>query len=56
MALQLTRIDELALVALDRPAVPNGLNFELLRNRGAALDQPGGDARAKSSSQLHRQK
>lgn len=47
MAIHLTRIDELALVALDRPAVLNALNFELLRDLGAALDQvAGGDARA----------
>src|SRR6266567_1312304 len=47
MAIHLTRIDELALVTLDRPEVLNALNFELLRDLGAALDQMvGGDARA----------
>ena len=47
MALHLTRIDELAVVRLDRPEVLNALNFELLRDLGAALDQvAGGDARA----------
>jgi len=47
MAIHLTRIDELALVTLDRPEVLNALNFELLRDLGAALDQvAGGDARA----------
>jgi enoyl-CoA hydratase len=47
MALHLTRIDELALVTLDRPEVLNALNFELLRDLAAALDQvAGGDARA----------
>jgi enoyl-CoA hydratase len=47
MALHLTRIDELALVTLDRPQVLNALDFELLRDLGAALDQvAGGDARA----------
>jgi enoyl-CoA hydratase len=47
MALHLTRIDELAVVTLDRPEVLNALNFELLRDLGAALDQvAGGDARA----------
>jgi enoyl-CoA hydratase len=47
MALHLTRIDELALITLDRPAVLNALNFELLRDLGVALDQvAGGDARA----------
>jgi enoyl-CoA hydratase len=47
MAIHLTRIDELALVTLDRQEVLNALNFELLRDLGAALDQvAGGDARA----------
>ena len=47
MALHLTRSDELALVTLDRPDVLNALNFELLRDLGAALDQiAGGNARA----------
>jgi enoyl-CoA hydratase len=47
MAIHLTRIDELALIRLDRPEVLNALNFELLRDLGAALDQVGaGDARA----------
>jgi len=46
MALHLTRIDELAVVTLDRPEVLNALNFELLRDLGAALDQVArGDAR-----------
>ncbi len=46
MAIHLTRIDELALVTLDRPEVLNALNFELLRDLGAALEQvAGGDAR-----------
>jgi enoyl-CoA hydratase len=47
MAIHLTRIDELAVVTLERPEVLNALNFELLRDLGAALDQvAGGDARA----------
>ncbi len=47
MAIHLTRIDELALVTLDRPEVLNALNFDLLRDLGAALDQvAAGDARA----------
>ena len=47
MAIHLTRIDELALVTLDRPEVLNALNFELLRDLGAAVDQVAeGDARA----------
>jgi enoyl-CoA hydratase len=46
MAIHLTRIDELALVTLDRPEVLNALNFELLRDLSAAIDQvAGGDAR-----------
>src|SRR6266850_3139979 len=47
MAIHLSRIDELALVRLDRPEVLNALNFELLRDLGAALDQvASSDARA----------
>ena len=47
MAIHLSRIDELALITLDRAAVLNALNFELLRDLGAALDQlAAGDARA----------
>ncbi len=47
MAIHLTRIDELALVTLNRPEVLNALSFDLLRDLGAALDQvAGGDARA----------
>src|SRR5215471_1149100 len=47
MAIHLTRIDQLALLTLDRPEVLNALNFELLRDLGAAVDQvAGGDARA----------
>ena len=47
MALHLTRIEELAVITLDRPEVLNALNFELLRDLGAALDQVAfGDARA----------
>jgi enoyl-CoA hydratase len=39
MAIHLTRTDELALVTLDRPEVLNALNFDLLRDLDAALDQ-----------------
>ena len=47
MTVQLSRIDELALMTFDRPEVLNALNFELLRDLGAAIDQvAGGDARA----------
>src|SRR6266404_6534781 len=47
MAVHLTRIDELALVRLDRTEVLNALNFELLRDLDAAFDQvAAGDARA----------
>jgi enoyl-CoA hydratase len=46
MAIRMMRIDELALVTLDRPEVLNALNFELLRDLGTTLDQvAGGDAR-----------
>ena len=48
MAIHLTRIDELAIVTIDRTAVLNALNFELLRDLGATLDQvAGGDARGR---------
>ena len=47
MTVQLSRIDELALITFDRSEVLNALNFELLRDLGAAIDQvAGGDARA----------
>jgi len=47
MTIHLQRIDELALVTLDRPEVLNALNFELLRDLGTALDQvAAGSARA----------
>jgi hypothetical protein len=36
MTVQLSRIGELALITLDRPEVLNALNFELLRDLGAA--------------------
>lgn len=47
MTVHLTRIDELALITLDRQEVLNALNFELLRDLGAAFDQvAASDARA----------
>jgi enoyl-CoA hydratase len=47
MAIHLRRIDEFAVIALDRPKVLNALNFELLRDLGAAFDQVArSDARA----------
>src|SRR5438128_1367612 len=47
MAAALTRIDELALVTLDRPEVLNALNATLLRELGVAFDQVArSDARA----------
>jgi enoyl-CoA hydratase len=47
MAIRLTCSDEFAIVTLDRPEVLNALNFESLRDLGAALDQvAGSDARA----------
>ena len=47
MTVQLSRIDELALITFDRPELLNALNFESLCDLGAAIDQvAGGDARA----------
>ena len=47
MTVQLTRLDELALVTLDRPQALNALNFALLRDLAAAFDEvAAGDARA----------
>jgi enoyl-CoA hydratase len=47
MAIHLTRIEELALITIDRGAVLNALNFESLRDLDTALDQvASGDARA----------
>jgi enoyl-CoA hydratase len=47
MALHLSRVDELALVTLDRPEALNALSFALLRELGDAFDQvAAGDARA----------
>jgi enoyl-CoA hydratase len=46
MTIQLTRVDELALLTLDRPEALNALSFALLRDLAAALDQIGAsDAR-----------
>ena len=39
VTIHLQRIDELALVTLDRPQVLNALSFELLRDLGAAFDE-----------------
>jgi enoyl-CoA hydratase len=47
MAVRLTRIDELALIILERPDVLNALNAALLCDLGNAFDQvAAGDARA----------
>jgi enoyl-CoA hydratase len=47
MTLRITRIDELALVTLDRPEALNALSFALLRELAAAFDEvAAGDARA----------
>ncbi|MGA8758341.1 MAG: enoyl-CoA hydratase-related protein [Stellaceae bacterium] len=39
MSLQLRRLDELALITLERPAALNALSFELLRELGTAFDE-----------------
>jgi enoyl-CoA hydratase len=39
MSLQLRRLDELALITLDRPAALNALSFALLRELGTAFDE-----------------
>jgi enoyl-CoA hydratase len=47
MTVHLTRIDEFALVTLDRPQALNALSFALLRELAAAFDEiAAGDARA----------
>jgi enoyl-CoA hydratase len=47
MTVRLTRIDELALLTLDRPEALNALSFALLRDLAAAFDEiAAGDARA----------
>lgn len=47
MTIRLTRIDELALVTLDRPEVLNALSFAVLRDLAAAFDEiAGSNARA----------
>ncbi len=47
MTVQLARIDEFALLTLDRPEALNALNFATLRELDAALDEiAAGDARA----------
>ena len=47
MSLQLTRLDEFALITLDRPEALNALSFALLRDLGAAFDEvAASDARA----------
>jgi enoyl-CoA hydratase len=47
MTLHLTRIDELALITLDRPEALNALSFSLLSELAAAFDEvAAGDARA----------
>ena len=47
MTVRLTRVDELALLTLDRQEALNALNFALLRDLAAAFDEiASGDARA----------
>lgn len=47
MAIQLTRIEEFALITLNRPEALNALSFALIRDLGRAFDEvAAGDARA----------
>jgi enoyl-CoA hydratase len=47
MTVHLTRIDEIAILTLDRPEALNALSFSLLRDLAAALDEiAGSDVRA----------
>ena len=47
MSIDLTRVDEFALITLNRPDALNALSFSLIANLGAAIDEVGrGDARA----------
>src|SRR4029079_11109496 len=47
MAVELTRIEEFALITLNRPAALNALSFALIRDVAAAFDEvAAGDARA----------
>jgi enoyl-CoA hydratase len=47
MAIELTRVDEFALVTLNRPEALNALTFGLLRELGSAIEEAGAtDARA----------
>jgi enoyl-CoA hydratase len=46
MAIELTRVDEFALITLNRPEALNALSFSLIRDLGRALDEvAAGDAR-----------
>ena len=38
MAIELTRVEEFALVTLNRPEALNALSFELIRELGRAFD------------------
>jgi len=47
MAIELTRVEEFALITLNRPAALNALSFELIRDLGRAFDEvAASDARA----------
>jgi enoyl-CoA hydratase len=47
MAIELTRVEEFALITLNRPDALNALSFALIRDLGRALDEvAAGDARA----------
>ena len=47
MSIQLTRVEEFALITIDRPQALNALSFALIADLGAAIDEVAGtDARA----------
>ena len=46
MAVELTRVEEFALITLNRPEALNSLSFAIIRELGEAIDAAASDARA----------